>query len=416
MPFLPASTRREPAFVRAFRQIGYLKDAWETAQRKYAAEAIIRHTSEEFYGLVAGFIPGLLSQFFPCLIAISTGAGVGGAVGAFLSGGPGAIPGAVVGAKVGLLVSTWYLSALGLRFLMEFVRDGLEYFGKLLLDAIAIAWHSEGREDRIDLAARRMADAVGVLFAMILQAMVSYLLSKGRGAAKERFAKSALGRQVYAWVDTQAQLHHVVCDVLRKPRAPASVRRRVARALQFFEANRRQLPDRYGGKLSDATRDEYLRAIDFSRPIDVVTLRPGTRLISYMNPRHPFGKFAAQSGVYHDRLGLDPAGRQLVVYVVKKKVRVLRTRTTGIAIPTAKARLEAWKTSRAGNPGALPPALLQAEGGGGQYVIPDSRQCLTVVYQHFPGKPERQRATPNRRGSRTRRRSRSGADDAGDRS
>ena len=182
-------------------RLGNVSLAWDLARSRYASASIARHTGEDFLQIIRGLLDGLLMS-----VALVGGtAALGGVVGAVigsLGGGVGAAPGAVVGVRLGLALGMALLEWLGVAFLAEYVAGHLGTVGSTLARGISMAWHSCGTRSEIEAAARVMAEAIGLFFSLLLQAVVAYLSrelagpAKGRlGPALERLSESRMFRQ-----------------------------------------------------------------------------------------------------------------------------------------------------------------------------------------------------------------------------
>lgn len=140
--------------------------AWELAKFRYAVPAIIAHTEEDFYELIQGAVPMVLVACGVVLTTTMTGAGLGA-----MFGGAGALPGAALGFTVG----TTLLEVLGLAFLVVFVKDRLGDIAVAMYSGACLAWDACGERSRIDDAARKMSDGIGLFYAALLQALLMYL-------------------------------------------------------------------------------------------------------------------------------------------------------------------------------------------------------------------------------------------------
>jgi hypothetical protein len=160
----------------------------------YAGQAIYDATGQELRSIVSGIIPGLLF----CLAVVATTTAIGGVAGAALgalAGGVGAVPGAAAGADTGFAVGLGILDYLGLGFLVAYVAVGLAQAVSTAGDGMLIAWRSVDQPGtqrlNIDLAAHKLAFALGILFRSILQGIVAFLLAKGVAAAAGRVPELA---------------------------------------------------------------------------------------------------------------------------------------------------------------------------------------------------------------------------------
>jgi hypothetical protein len=95
----------------------------------------------------------------------------------------------------------------------------------------------------------------------------------------------------------------------------------------------------------------HMKGIDFSKPVEVTNLKPGTVVSQWQRPGAPQGNYYAPPGTDPGNLGIDTAGRVETQYVVKEPVSVLKS--TAAEVPD-------WKGS-----GAI------YQGGGTQYFTTD---------------------------------------------
>jgi hypothetical protein len=165
-------------------------------------EAIQKETGYEISSLLAGLIPGLLQMVVIVGATTFLGAAIGGIVG-FFFGGAGAIPGAAVGGELGLDLGVAILTWLGVAFLVVSIARGFGEMLDALRNGIEWAWAARNlpkaaEAKQVNAAARELARSVGILFRLILQAIVVYLLKKAavgatRGAMTTARAAQAEG-------------------------------------------------------------------------------------------------------------------------------------------------------------------------------------------------------------------------------
>ena len=205
----------DPGWSCPTRDAGYLEragnvdEAWELAKVRYATQAIARHTEGELAAIVEGLLPGLFGAIGLLLAATL----VGGAAGAVF-GGAGAIPaGAASGFGVGLAI----LEYLGLVFLAVYIGRHIGEASRHFVDGFGLAWNSCGQATAIDLAAREMAEGVGVLFAILIQALVAYALEKGFAATLKKVNGSKLGEPFGDWFRDRYSLSGLLKAVGREP-------------------------------------------------------------------------------------------------------------------------------------------------------------------------------------------------------
>jgi DNA/RNA non-specific endonuclease len=168
---------------------GYVSQAWDISQVKYAANAIVRHTSQDFHEILSGLLDGLLLSIKIVGGTTAAGALIGGGVGVFVFG-AGAAPGAAIGARLGFALGTAILEWLGLGFLMVYIASHIGQVGSKMQSGATTAWNSCGAPDSIDRAARDFGDAIGIFFSLILQAIVADLAKEMGGAAKGRISEA----------------------------------------------------------------------------------------------------------------------------------------------------------------------------------------------------------------------------------
>ncbi|MBA4124007.1 MAG: hypothetical protein H0X72_16310 [Acidobacteria bacterium] len=101
--------------------------------------------------------------------------------------------------------------------------------------------------------------------------------------------------------------------------------------------------------------DQHLAGIDFTKPVDVITIPKGTEVIQYQVPGKPVGNYFAPPGTTASELGMNPAGRQPRTFTTIKDMQVLRS--------TASPAVDTW--SNAGK-------SFQTQGGGTQYFAPNA--------------------------------------------
>lgn len=120
-----------------------------------------------------------------------------------LFGGVGAIPGAEIGFEIGLLILEYY----GLYTLIEAVLSiAVDLVGQLGT-FIRLAWAANRDKKQLDLAARALAEAIGILVSAVLIAVAAYVLKKGGEAlGKTKFAKTEGERRLAQWLKQRQEL------------------------------------------------------------------------------------------------------------------------------------------------------------------------------------------------------------------
>jgi hypothetical protein len=161
-------------------------------------EAITRRAGEVSRGLLQGLLD--FAKDAVKILAVSTA--VGALIGA-LFGGVGAVPGAEIGFEIGLLILEYY----GLATLIEAVFNVASELVGQLGRFIKLAWDANGDKEQLDLAARALAEAIGILVSAVLVAVAAYLVKKGGEAlGKTKFAKTVGETRLAEWFKERQQL------------------------------------------------------------------------------------------------------------------------------------------------------------------------------------------------------------------
>lgn len=156
------------------------------------AERVYDRTGMMMRELLQTLLPTLLMAVGFVAASTALGAAIGGALG-LLFGGVGAAPGAVLGGDIGFSVGNTILLWMGLAFLVGEIVSGLPEMGRLAergarRAAGAVMVPANRRERQIAGAAEDFADAVALMFVLVLQGVVAWLLKRpsiaaARGAA-----------------------------------------------------------------------------------------------------------------------------------------------------------------------------------------------------------------------------------------
>lgn len=149
-------------------------------------------------------------------------------------------------------------------------------------------------------------------------------------------------------------------------------RRNIKVALAFFDA---QMPE-----LSIADAVSFLAAMDLSKVVNRVYLQAGERLIGFRTQTEsPFKLFFTRRGASPHGIGVNPAGRGPVHFVVRSPVVALESFTT--------AASDTWTAPAPGQAATVTPRARKwfgkefgvlASGGAGQLIIPQSFRHLLV--------------------------------------
>jgi hypothetical protein len=160
-----------------WQRVMAVRRALDIAERE-ATDAVLEATGEELKGIIDGVIPGLLR----CLGVVGVTTFVGAAAGALL-GGVGAGPGAAAGFEAGMFILTWA----GIGFLAGYIVGKLGLAASLAVDAASLAWNSvelapEDRRQQEERAGKMFARALGEVMRALLQGIVAFLMTQGRGS------------------------------------------------------------------------------------------------------------------------------------------------------------------------------------------------------------------------------------------
>jgi Bacterial toxin 46 len=299
-------------------RVSWIGEAWDLGCDRYMSRAIIAQTEVDFHDALAGIIPGVEIALGILVTTTALGGGVGS-----LFGGVGAAPGAVVGFGVGLEL----LEALGVGFLCVYVGKRMWEVESRLGHATSLAWQSRGAPIQIDRAAREDAEAVGLFFGLVFQALAAFVAKEGMAKALEMLGKSRFGAALAAWLQRTKWTGDLQFwfDELGSPKASPVMRQRLSEALEFLKDRRfgRENLRFRGMDLSKETN--YLRGIDLHREVRVRTLSRGTELVQFRKIPGSTGNFFSEVGASPHDLGIDPAGRNFVRYVLTKDIPVLES-------------------------------------------------------------------------------------------
>jgi hypothetical protein len=192
------------------KNANYVAEACRRALAKYVAAAIEEETGQAIEELVQGILQSLVMMMAVVATTTLIGAGAGAAVGFFCFG-VGAAPGAAAGAELGFDAGLWILEWLGIGFLAVYIAKNLSQVVKVLGAGVVRAWnagdHGASVDQDLDAAGKNIAKAIGILFRLILEAVVMYLLQEGIAAVSARvpglvksLSESKLGRGFGEWI------------------------------------------------------------------------------------------------------------------------------------------------------------------------------------------------------------------------
>ena len=265
------------------------------ASWKYIPGAIAHYAGEMAESLLSGLIE--FAKDAAKILVASTAAGA--LIGALLGGGAGAIPGAEAGFEIGLLILEYY-------GLYQLVKAVLEVAGNLVAklgEFIKLVWTANGDRKQIDQAGRTLADALGILVAAALVAVVAYLLKKGGKALSEsKFAKTVGETRLAQWFNERQKLT-TSKELLEKGKEPAPG------AAKFVP--------KVGDNLETLMGDSTLTPSQTTVTLEVAQRYAAEMSAGRWNWNHPT-----------DKIILDPKGN-----IMSGHHRVVAAKLAGIPIP-----------------------------------------------------------------------------------
>jgi hypothetical protein len=154
--------------------------AWE---KGYIWQSIKTHAGHDFVQVAGGAIAGAIGGLALVFVGQVGGAAAGSALGAYVSAGnpAAAIAMGQVGAAIGRTIAVGALQLLGIAFLVEYVGQRIVECTPYVIAAYDLTMNQapvflgQTLEFTIDMAARMMAEAVGVLCGLILAALVIWV-------------------------------------------------------------------------------------------------------------------------------------------------------------------------------------------------------------------------------------------------
>ena len=185
--------------------------AYYLARDKYIWQMVLEETGRSLKELLEGLIPALLTMLIVVAASTVLGATAGAIIGA-LFGGVGAAPGAAIGAKAGFEFGVFVLTWLGIGFLIVYIGEHLGEVIAHISAGVERAWYAGKRlqpeKTDVEEAAKEMARGIAVLFRLVLEGIVMYLLAKGAAAVAQRLPKlvealkdSKLGKGFAEWIE-----------------------------------------------------------------------------------------------------------------------------------------------------------------------------------------------------------------------
>lgn len=182
-----------------------LDDLWQAIKLslQYIPEAVERHVEEALRTVLIA----LLEMAVGAILFLAICTAIGAALGA-LVGGAGAAPGAAAGFEVGLALLEW----MGLAFLAKWIFDSLKKIGSAFAKFFGKVWDARGNAQRLDEAARELAEVIGVLAGVLVEVLAMWATAKGVGTAlrllKGTAVEKAFGStRLASWLKERAANH-----------------------------------------------------------------------------------------------------------------------------------------------------------------------------------------------------------------
>ena len=77
--------------------------------------------------------------------------------------------------------------------------------------------------------------------------------------------------------------------------------------------------------ITEKAAESHMKGIDFTKPVEVITMKKGTEVIQYVNKSGVVGRYFAPLGTSAKKLGINPDGRTLKKYILSEDVKVLKS-------------------------------------------------------------------------------------------
>jgi hypothetical protein len=215
----------------------------------------------------------------------------------------------------------------------------IKYFAQGIIDA--------GSENELMDAGKHLSKAIAIVG---VDVVIAILLKKATIKIREPRMKQidaeVSQNRLFGKYDPKTAQTHLKPD----PKKPAA-----AVAMETI-ASKRKLANDYYKKLGwpDERIDSHLAGIDFSKPVELVNIPKGTKLVQYQIPGSPTGKYFAPPGTAPETIGVNPAGRTPLIYETTQDVTVLKSVAADTSMDMSL------------------PALARGAGGGTQYFTTDT--------------------------------------------
>lgn len=169
--------------------------AWDRAWSEgYVSAAITQHVGDEAAELLKGAVVGIAAGISILVIGNAAGATAGAAIGGYFSAGnpAAAAAGAKLGQEIGNGIAKGVLTLLGIGFVVSYMAEHIGQAGQYAISGFDMAvnqaayFGGDAYNLTIDLAARSFAEAIGVIFALVLAAVVLWMTFKlGKSKSSE---------------------------------------------------------------------------------------------------------------------------------------------------------------------------------------------------------------------------------------
>lgn len=169
------------------KRIAELIDDFSRAIQKsgdYIAASIEKHVEKMLWDTLKGLAWTLAMAAGLLVVTTAIGAGLG-----FLAGGALAAPGAAAGFEVGMALLEW----LGLGMLVVWVAQSIVEVGTAFTHFLGMVWDARSDAKKVDAAAFQFAEAIGLLMAKLLEALIMYVSAKGIPEAVEGLRGTKFG-------------------------------------------------------------------------------------------------------------------------------------------------------------------------------------------------------------------------------
>ena len=318
--------------------------------------------------------------------SVLTGSVIGGVGGAFF-GGVGAVPGTIAGASSGAAIGGWILGLLGLRALVQDLVGTLPRALQYYQQGIQEAWGSsenrscsgpaEWNHGSLSQATFLLANGHVQMVIALLSALMLWI-SRGRGEranALQSINQSArLGPKFAKWIEVnEEKLHTLLASrsrqggggagrVAESAKAARSAGKTAAKGVDEVGATRgikspgdgvevkpakfvktikpmsredmaKWLKEKHGITNEDKL-DDMLNSTDFTKPVNLVELKPGTQVVQYVRADGSVGTFFAYPGTSPSALAITGEGRVLTKFTITEPVQAIEC--TAASFPTGK--------------------------------------------------------------------------------